>query len=155
MGGSTVLASNLSSDAHYDYMYHVTIMWLSHANCVTVMWLTMWLPGGDITPSPGVGNHVEVMTSSDPCRRGAQLSLKFSCPVKEIHSFLERHGVMVRQRSYVDKGNNVTPLFKHWEDCRNALKHDLLPSSLPLGMRLALYSSLFLPAPATVAHTLW
>ena len=66
-----------------------------------------------MTPSPGVGNHVEVMTSSDPCRRGAQLSLKFSCPIKEVHSFLERHGVMVRQRSYVDKGDNVTPTFKH------------------------------------------
>ena len=119
-------------------------MWLSCDRHMQTMWLTKWLPGGDITPSPGVGNHVEVMTSSDPCRRGAQLSLKFSCPVKEVHSFLERHGVMVRQRSYVDKGNNVTPLFKHWEDCRNALKCDLRPSSLPLGMKLALYSSLFL-----------
>ena len=47
-------------------------------------------------PSPGVGHHVEVMTSSDPCKRGAQLSLRFSCPIKEVHSFLEKHGVMVR-----------------------------------------------------------
>ena len=96
-------------------LYHVTIMWLS-CDYHVVMWSpyahhdyhVMWSScdySHDchvVTSPPSPGNYVEVATTSDPCKRGAQLSLQFSCSVKEVHSFLERHGVMVREWSWVN-----------------------------------------------------
>ena len=39
--------------------------------------------------------YVTIVTSQDPTLRGCQLSLQFSWPIEDVHTFLKRRGVVV------------------------------------------------------------
>ena len=43
-----------------------------------------------------LANYCEILTSPDPNRRGAQLSVRFSCSVSEVFKFISMRGVVVR-----------------------------------------------------------
>ncbi len=47
-----------------------------------------------------IGRYVTIMTTQDPQRRGAQLSVQFSFSVTEAHKAIKSFGAMVRMYTY-------------------------------------------------------
>ena len=57
---------------------------------------------------------MDVVTTSDPARRGCQLSLRFSCPMEEVHTFLEKRGVAVSLTNIMETAAfDTTPILQY------------------------------------------
>lgn len=65
----------------------------------------------EINDSAG-GNLIDIITPRDPARRGSQLSLIFSISLEDIHSRLEKRGVVVRSTTWINNQTLKTNLKK-------------------------------------------
>jgi len=107
---------------------------------------------------------VEVVTSGEPRERGAQLSLKFSCPIKDVFSYVSKHGGVVSIHSsdpllpsiiVMHTSHSSPPTTPPPTPHTHLLPHPLLPHPTLHSMLLTPYSlipTLFLP-PYDASHS--